>query len=138
LSNEPPSHARINYAETGTTMSDGIEKPAAADGCPALPLRGTPPPVRQTGGPEGKPEALHNDSAAGGVNHGANPAEDPTEVLKRRLQETCLPPDLKAQILAELPPLAEEEQLFRELQEKGGLSFEQLCASLGMEAKPQP
>jgi len=63
------------------------------------------------------------------------PANDPTEALKRRLEETRLPADLKEQILAELPPLEEQERLCRELQEQGGLSFEQFCASLGIEVQ---
>jgi hypothetical protein len=54
------------------------------------------------------------------------PVDDPTEMLKQRLEETRLPPDLKEQFLAELPPPEERERLYRELQEKGGFSFEQL------------
>ena len=65
-------------------------------------------------------------------------ADDPREALKQGLEKTRLPPDLKAQILAELPPPEEREQMYREMIENGGLSFEELCASLGIEAKPTP
>src|SRR5262249_38976027 len=58
--------------------------------------------------------------------------------LKRRLEETRLPANLKEQILGELPPPEERERLFRELLEEGGLSSEQFLASLGLEAERQP
>jgi hypothetical protein len=58
--------------------------------------------------------------------------------LKRRLEETRLPADQKAQILAQLPPPEERERLFRQLQEQGGLSSEEFFAALGLEAQPQP
>ena len=45
--------------------------------------------------------------------------------LKRRLEETRLPANLKDRILAELPPPEERERLFRELQENGGTSSKQ-------------
>jgi hypothetical protein len=61
-----------------------------------------------------------------------------TAALKRRLEETRLPADVKQQILAELPPPEERERLLRELREKGGLSSEQFFASLGLEVKGQP
>jgi len=69
--------------------------------------------------------------------HNANP-EDLAVELKRRIQESRLPASLKEQILAELPPPEERERLFRELQEKGGLSSEQFLASLGLDVEPQP
>jgi hypothetical protein len=58
--------------------------------------------------------------------------------LKERLEETRLPENLKAQLLAAMPPLEERERLFRELQDTGGLSSEQFFASLGLEVEPQP
>ena len=64
--------------------------------------------------------------------------DDPTIELKRRLEDTRLPADVKEQILAELPTPEERERLFRELQEKGGLSSEQFLAALGLPAEPQP
>jgi hypothetical protein len=66
------------------------------------------------------------------------PEEDPTEVLKVRLEETRLPPHLKEEILAELPPPDEQERLYRELQAQGGYSFEQLFDSLYVEIGPKP
>jgi len=58
--------------------------------------------------------------------------------LKQRLEETRLPADLREQILAQLPPPEEQERLYREMQENGGLSSEQFFASLGLEAQPRP
>lgn len=63
---------------------------------------------------------------------------DPTEALLRGLEKIRLPADVKEQILAELPPPEEQERLYRELREKGGLSSEEFFASLDLEAKPQP
>ena len=67
------------------------------------------------------------------------PAEggDPTEyreLLKKDLVR--LTPEQKAQYLAELPPIEEQERMYREMQENGGLSFEEFCASLGLEVHP--
>jgi hypothetical protein len=64
--------------------------------------------------------------------------DDPREALKRDAARYRLPPELKAQILAELPPLEERERLYRELQEQGGLSSEEFLASLDLEGEPQP
>jgi hypothetical protein len=63
---------------------------------------------------------------------------DPTEVLKQRLEETRLPADLREKIIAELPSPEEEERLYRELIEQGGMSLEEFLESLGHEVKPQP
>jgi hypothetical protein len=71
-------------------------------------------------------------------NPGDASQDDPTAELKRNLEETRLPADLREQILAELPPPEEMERLYRELQEKGGLSSEEFLASLGLEGEPQP
>jgi hypothetical protein len=62
---------------------------------------------------------------------------DPTEALKQRLDESRLPPELKDAILADLPPPEERERLYREMQEKGGLSFEQLADTLGLALPPR-
>jgi hypothetical protein len=63
---------------------------------------------------------------------------DPREELKRSLGENRLPPGPKEQVLAELPPSEELKRLYRELQENGGFSFEQLFDPLDSEAEPQP
>ncbi len=55
-----------------------------------------------------------------------------------RLEETRLPPELKEQILAELPTPEEMERLFRDMQDKGGLSSEEFLESLGLGEGPQP
>jgi hypothetical protein len=64
--------------------------------------------------------------------------DDLREALKRGLEKTRLPADVKEQILAELPPLEEHERLYRELMEKGGLSFEEFFESLVKEVESQP
>jgi len=63
---------------------------------------------------------------------------DFTAALKRRLEETRLPDDLKEQILESLPPPAERQRLFHELQQKGGLSSDEFFASLGLQKEGQP
>ena len=45
---------------------------------------------------------------------------------------------MKAQILAELPSPDERERLLRELLANGGLSFEECCASLGIDVATKP
>jgi hypothetical protein len=60
------------------------------------------------------------------------------EQLRRGLENTRLPADLKAQILAQDPPVEECERLYKELQEKGGLTFAEFLASLGLEVQSQP
>jgi hypothetical protein len=58
--------------------------------------------------------------------------------LKRRLEKNRLPAAIKEQILASLPPLEEQERLYRQLCEKGGLSSEEFLASLGLNGERQP
>ena len=58
--------------------------------------------------------------------------------LKQGLEETRLPANVREQILAELPPPEERQRLFREMQEKGGMSFDQFMESLGLEIHLQP
>jgi hypothetical protein len=98
-------------------MSNRNERPAPEVAPPA------PPGAHVAGGLEVTPVTQQNHQVA------ASNADQTVE-LKRRLEETRLPGDLKAQILAELPSPEEQERLYRELQEKGGLSFEEFSASL--------
>jgi hypothetical protein len=70
-------------------------------------------------------------------NHVGALNQDLTAELKRRLEITRLPENLRQQILAILPSQQEQERLYRELQENRGLSFEQFMQSLGLEVKPQ-
>ena len=98
-------------------MSESTDRPAGASENP------TP------GQPETKPAAHLNHQAKG---------DDPTEELKRNLEATRLPPDVKEQILAELPPPEERERMYREMMEKGGLSFEEFFESLIAEFEEQP
>jgi hypothetical protein len=62
----------------------------------------------------------------------------PSESLKQRLEETRLPAELKAQILAQMPSPEEEERLLCALQAGGGLSSAEFLVSLGLEVEPQP
>jgi uncharacterized protein YhaN len=57
--------------------------------------------------------------------------------LKKNLEQTRVPANLKEQIIKELPSNQEQKRLYRELQEKGGLSFEQFLNSLGLAAEPR-
>jgi hypothetical protein len=67
------------------------------------------------------------------ISPAAGSSPDPTAELKQRLEETRLPPNLREQILANLPPPEERERLFRLLQDQGGLSSEQFLVSLGLD-----
>jgi hypothetical protein len=60
---------------------------------------------------------------------------DPIEDLKRRLEETRLPPEAREYILAQLPPPEERERLLRQLKERGGLSAEEFFASLNVDSE---
>lgn len=73
--------------------------------------------------PENKPNTTHEQFIA---------------KLKQGLEKTRLPADLRDQILAELPPPEERKRLLREMQEKGGMSFDQFMQSLGLEVDPHP
>jgi hypothetical protein len=117
-------------------MSDNDEKPEPENAVPEPPVPSDSSDARHADVPEDKPEAQSN-HANDAVEYTAN-GDDPTAELKRSLGENRLPPDVKAQILAELPPLAEQERMYRELMEKGGLSFEECFESLFREFEPQP
>jgi hypothetical protein len=56
--------------------------------------------------------------------------------LKRQVHENRLPADLREQILANEPAHEILEQMYRDLQENGGLSSEEFLASLGLDAEP--
>src|SRR5579859_1219902 len=58
--------------------------------------------------------------------------------LKQNLEQTRLPPEEMARILAAMPPAEEQERLYREMIENGGLSAEEFFASLGIDIEPQP
>ncbi|HEV3078850.1 MAG TPA: hypothetical protein VGY66_03700 [Gemmataceae bacterium] len=106
-------------------MADGNERLAADVKPPAssVPAHGQVASVLKA-----KPDGQENNH---GNDHGL------TEELKRRLDETRLPASLKEQILAQLPSAQEQERLYRDLQEKGGLSFQEFLHSLGVEVERQ-
>jgi hypothetical protein len=109
-------------------MSDNTDQPAPEPTPPAPP---SPATARRAGGSDAQPAARQGDPIADARN------ADFVEALKREAEKSRLSPELKAQILAELPPLEEHERLYREMQEHGGLSFEQFCEGLGIEVKPE-
>jgi len=58
--------------------------------------------------------------------------------LKQNLEQTRLPPEERERILADMPPAEEQERLYQEMMENGGLSAEEFFASLGLDFEPKP
>ena len=75
----------------------------------------------------------HNDKEYAHESNGLNP-DDSQRIadLKRGLEKTRLPADLRDQILAELSSPDERARLYREMQEKGGIPGDQFLKSLGL------
>src|SRR5438093_579014 len=117
-------------------MSDSTKQPPTEATCPARPLAPVPPGAGEGSEPGAKLHPQQGDHAASAIPEGWGQGDDPREALKQRLEETRLPADIKAQILARLPPPEEQERLYRELQENGGLSFEEFLDSLDLPVKP--
>src|SRR5947209_7772333 len=93
-----PAFDRNNRPEGTATMSDSSERPAAEVTPPAPPsLPGTPG-ARPSGGPGTGPEG-QTGNHAGSVNNGPAPGHDPREALKRALDTTRLPAEVKEQLL---------------------------------------
>jgi hypothetical protein len=67
----------------------------------------------------------HRDSC-----NGQESGEEIRARLLRDAHKYRLPPEIKEQILKELPPQEVMEQGYRELMEHGGYSFEEMIASL--------
>jgi len=106
-------------------MSDNSERPDA-EVPSSIPAASSVPPADGNGDTtEAKPESQPSDhvAQAGGQNPGQ--AHDPREELKRGLERYRLTAEEKAQILADMPPPEEMERMYRELIEKGGLTFEE-------------
>jgi hypothetical protein len=112
-----------------TNTPDGNERPEP-EGSPSA--SHTPP-----GNPDGSTSGSGTKSDAPRTDNGAGNHQFIAE-LKRGLENTRLPANLREQILAQLPPPEEQERLFREMQEKGGMSSVQFLESLGLEVNPQP
>jgi hypothetical protein len=108
-------------------MSDNTERPEAEPTFPLPPKDGG---VNEPEASSASPLSNHANGAAAG--------DDPREALKQRLEETRLPAELKARILAELPSPEEQERMYRELQAQGGLSAEEFFATLGLEGPQEP
>jgi hypothetical protein len=70
-------------------------------------------------------------------NGDSSASEDYRESLKRGLEKYRLTPELKAEIFADMPPPEEQERLYRELIEQGGLSSEEFLASLDLLAEDE-
>jgi hypothetical protein len=112
-----------------TNMSGNNERPDANEP--------SPPQSSAPRGPDGRSSA-HEVRADGPQANNEPGSEQFIANLKQGLEETRLPPDLREQILAQMPPPEEQERLLREMQEKGGMSFDQFMQSLGLEVHPQP
>src|SRR5207302_5383706 len=95
------------------------------------PGAGLPPP-EPCGPPRPSSDAPGEHAESTRESHAASSNCDPTAELKQGLEATRLPPKLKEQILAELPPLEERKRMYRELQQSGGLSSEEFFASVGL------
>jgi hypothetical protein len=107
-------------------MSDSSERPEAEPASPPSPSS----PVRSEANGARGPEAQGSRPTPGSAEF--------LEALKRDVANNRLTWDQIQEFLVELPPLEERERLYRELQENGGLSFEEFCASLGIDPEPQP
>src|SRR5207302_1766174 len=83
------------------------------------------PPPEPCGPPRPSSDAPGEHAESTRESHAASSNCDPTAELKQGLEATRLPPKLKEQILAELPPLEERKRMYRELQQSGGLSSEE-------------
>ena len=112
-----------------SNKSDDNERRESEASSSASPLRSSSADGHAT--PESRPELPPTDQ-------GNLDQEQFIAKLKRNLEQSRLPADQRQQILAELPPADERERLFREIQEKGGMSFEQFMESLGLEVDPKP
>jgi len=113
-----------------TNMSDGNQRPE-----PEASSSASPVPPRDSDGRLSSPD----ERAQAPPTNQSNPGGDQLIAkLKQGLEKTRLPADLREQILAQLPPAEERERLFREMQEKGGMSFDQFMESLGLEVHPKP
>jgi hypothetical protein len=121
--------SKIEFMNRETNVSDGRERRE-----PEVPSSASQSP---SGSPGGSPSGSETKADAQRTDHGTG-SQQFIAVLKRGLEQTRLPANLREQILAELPPPEEQERLFREMQEKGGMSFDQLMESLGLEVHPQP
>jgi hypothetical protein len=95
-----------------------------------------PPDQESPDGPEAGQRAPESNHLGGPSNGNSGSQGDPREALLRDVEKTRLPPELRAQMLAEYSP-EEEERIIREMQEKGGLSSEEFFASLGLDAEPE-
>jgi hypothetical protein len=83
----------------------------------------------EANGPVTPPNSAENGNSAA--------QEDFVESLARGLEKHRLTPELKAEIFADMPPPEEQERLYRELMEQGGLSSEEFLASLDLLAEDE-
>ncbi|MBM4067871.1 MAG: hypothetical protein FJ271_02840 [Planctomycetes bacterium] len=59
-------------------------------------------------------------------------SDENPKIVKPPIGDSRLPADLKASILADLPSDEEQERLYRQMQEQGGIPPEQFLESLGL------
>jgi hypothetical protein len=118
-------------------MSENTERSATGNTPPAPSSIPASPDTARGSGSDGKPEPRPNGQPPAASNGEPDAPNYPADLLKD-IEKTRLTPAQKAEILAELPPPEEMERMYRELQENGGLSFEQLFDPADFEGEPQP
>ena len=94
---------------------------------PCQTTRTTPAGGRVSGAPPTSPEETISEWC-----NSTRPGRRSREALLRGLDKTPLDQEVKAHILAQLPSAEEQERMYRDLIENGGLTFEEMCESLGM------
>jgi hypothetical protein len=114
-------NAAPNRLQGETAMSENNEPHAAEDAPPAT-----------NGADNG-----HTPSDIPRINRFAPRGIEFIAGLKRHAEQSRLSPELLAEIVAGMLPWEEQERLYREMQENGGLSGEEFFASLGIDMEEQ-
>jgi len=86
---------------------------------------------------QGEPVNGRADSSSNSCHSGsATGSHDLIAELRRTIDDTRLPANIRAQICAQLPSPEEQERLYREMQTDGGVSDEELMALLAIKGEP--
>jgi hypothetical protein len=101
-------------------MSENSEHPEVEGTHPTIPAD------PRTNGSGVKREESNHGPAAGAESDEERSVREYIESLKQGLDQYRLSPELKAQLLAEMPPPEEMERLYREVLEHGGYSTEDM------------
>jgi hypothetical protein len=95
---------RNRYFLQVTIMSNSNERSEAKVPSAEPPLSSGPPANGSAGVPRAEPARQSTNDAVAATSENPGPTYDPREGLKRELEKTRLSPEVKAQILAEMPP----------------------------------